>query len=120
MRLPDQAGDIGGMGIYDERGHDVGGYGGNPGHLGAMHPTPGTMRRHDNYQQSPYQHQETGVVESRPLDDLDTGYHGAHQQQRPAYAPPPGVGPQRVPRRPAHEGWNDWERDLGPHEGAHF
>ena len=108
MRLPDQGGDIGGMGIYDERGPHYDERGAD--YLRATHPTPSSM-----HQQQPYQ--ESGVVESRPLDDLDTGYHGA--SQRPAYGAP-SAAPQRVPGRPEHEGWNEWERDLGGHEGAHF
>lgn len=106
MRLPDHAGDIGATGIYNR----------GPDHLPAMHPTPGTMRQ---------QQQQSGTIDSRPLDDLDTGYHGA--TQRPAYAPP--TGPPRPPGRPEHaENWSEWggagsERDLGRQggwEGAHF
>lgn len=89
MRLPDQhtTGDIGAMGIYND----------HPDHLRTMHPTSGTMRRHDHQQQS-------GIItNSRPLEDLDTGYHGAHQQH-PAYGPP-GTG------------WGEMDLER---EGAHF
>ena len=110
MRLPDQGDDLGAMGIHDERGHNPRGYGGNPDHLGAVHPPPSGM-----HQQQQYQH--SGVIDSQPLHDLDTGYHGA--SSRPAYGVP-DAAPQRPPGRPEHKGWNEWERDLGRHEGAHF
>ena len=86
-------GDLGSMGT-------AGRYNEDQDHLRTMHPTPGTMRRG----QKP-DLQETGIIRERPIDEQDTGYHGASLTPAPSY---PGKS-----EPDGEEGWNVWSGHHG-------